>query len=167
MIIPVSTGDGHSAYAEAFDGPIAAPSLALTATFDMEGKLLPLLMPMLPERLLLCSPSPHLFKSPRSSYYTSYDPPPPPLSFTDSKAAFLSNLKNVSTFQTPRSLNPQQSTRIPPPLPFVLWPSAVCRDLVDLSIRWRWQPRPPVVSLRPPVGVPAQAVMEGDREAGG
>ena len=50
----------------------------------------------------------------------------------------------MSTFQTSRTLNPQQSTRIPPPLPFVLWPSAVRRDLVKLSIRWRRRrPRPP------------------------
>ena len=42
----------------------------------------------------------------------------------------------------------------PPPLPFVRWPSAVCRVLVVLPIR---RPRPPVASMRPPNDVPAHA----------
>ena len=52
------------------------------------------------------------FQKPHSSYCAPYDPQPPPLSFSNSEVAFLSNLRNASTFQTPRTLNPQQSTRL-------------------------------------------------------
>ena len=115
--------------------------MALSATFDMEGILLPLLMSSFPKRLLLRLrylpprtppplPRPIFSKAP-----AHHDPPHSLLSFSNSEAAFLSNLKNVSTFQTPRTLNPQQSTGIPPPLPFVRWPSAIHHVLIDLSIR--------------------------------
>jgi len=134
-------GDGRSSSVEAFDGPVVAPSMALSATFDMEGILLPLLMSSFQKRLLLRLrylpprtppplPRPIFSKAP-----AHHDPPHPLLSFSNSEAAFLSNLKNVSTFQTPRTLNPQQSTGIPPPLPFVRWPSAIHHVLIDLSIR--------------------------------
>ena len=81
--------------------------------------------------------SSNIFKSPRSSSYcTSYDPSPPPLSFSDSQVAFLSNLQNVSTFQTLRTLNHQRSMRLPPfaLCSFFRWTSALRHILVELLI---------------------------------